>query len=73
MMPAEKLATEALIALFEAKAATPPPGSSQMLVRHLQCKESLAASRSIAETVDRYAGNDSPLLPCPTELLPPLG
>lgn len=63
---------EALIALFEAKAAAPNPESSQMLVRHLQCKESLAISRAVAEAIDRYVGNESQLLTAPTELLPPL-
>ena len=63
---------EALIALFEAKAAAPNPESSQMLVRHLQCKESLAISRAVTEASDRYAENDSQLLTTPTELLPPL-
>jgi hypothetical protein len=63
---------EALIALFEAKAAAPPPESSQMLVRHLQCKESLAISRTVAEAIDRYVGNESQLLTAQTELLPPL-
>jgi hypothetical protein len=63
---------EALIALFEAKAAAPNPESSQMLVRHLQCKESLAISRAVAEAIDRYVGNESQLLTAPTEFLPPL-
>ena len=63
---------EALIALFEAKAAAPNPESSQMLVRHLQCKESLAISRAVTEASDRHVGNDSQLLNAPTELLPPL-
>lgn len=72
-MPAEKLTTDALIALFEAKATAPPPESSRMLVRHLQCKESLAAARYLAEAVDRYVGSDSQMLSVPTELLPPLG
>jgi hypothetical protein len=66
------MTADALIALFEAKAATPPPESSQMLVRHLQCKESLAVSRSVAEAMDRSAGSESQLLPAPAELLPPL-
>src|SRR5947209_12876305 len=44
-MPVTKMTPETLIALFEAKAAAPPPEASQMLVRHLQCKESLAVSR----------------------------
>ena len=70
-MPAAMTA-EALIALFEAKAVVLPPESSQMLVRHLQCKESLAVSRAIAEAMGRCAGNESQVLTAPTELLPPL-
>ena len=66
------MTSEALIALFEGKAAAPAPESSQMLVRHLQCKESLTMSRSIVEAVDRYAGNERQLPAVPTELLPPL-
>jgi len=70
-MPAANMTSEVLIALFEGKAAAPPPESSQMLVRHLQCKESLAVSQSIAEAMDRFAGDRQPLS-VPTELLPPL-
>jgi hypothetical protein len=62
-----------LLALFAAKATAPPPESSQMLVRHFQCKESLKAAQSLAEAMDRYAANDGHPLPAPTELLPPLG
>jgi hypothetical protein len=71
-MPAEKMQAQALIALFEAKGSAPPPESSQMLVRHLQCKASLAISRSVVDAMDRYAGSESQLLPVPTDLLPPL-
>jgi hypothetical protein len=71
-MSAAGMTVDALITLFEAKAAAPPPGSSQMLVRHLQCKESLAVSRSVVDAMDRYAGNECQLLTVPTELLPPL-
>jgi hypothetical protein len=71
-MTAPRLTAEELIALFETKASAPPPESSRILVRHLQCKESLAVSRSITEAMDRYTGNDNRLLTVPTELLPPL-
>jgi hypothetical protein len=67
------MTAEELIALFAAKATAPPPESSQMLVRHLQCKESLEAARFLTEGMDRYAASDSHSLPVPTELLPPLG
>lgn len=72
-MPESEMTAEALVATFEAKAAAPPPESSQMLVRYLQCKESLAVSRSITEAMDRHSGNDGRVLAVPTELLPPLG
>ena len=62
-----------LLALFAAKATAPPPESSQMLVRHFQCKESLAAAQYLTEAMDRYAAGDGHPLHVPTELLPPLG
>jgi hypothetical protein len=67
------MTAEELIALFAAKAAAPPPESSQMLVRHLQCKESLEIARRLAEAMDRYAASENHPLPVPTDLLPPLG
>lgn len=69
-MPPEMSATE-LIALFEVKATVPPPESSQMLVRHLQCKESVELSRCLSEAASRYGGDPHPLA-APSELLPPL-
>jgi hypothetical protein len=62
-----------LIALFEKKAATPPPESNRMLARHLQCKESLAVAQYLTEAMERYAGADSHPLAVPSNLLPPLG
>jgi hypothetical protein len=62
-----------LLALFAAKATAPPPESSQMLVRHFQCKESLKAAHCLTEAMDRYTVSDGQPLPVPTELLPPLG
>jgi len=62
-----------LLALFAAKATGPPPETSQMLVRHFQCKESLKAAHCLAEAVDRYSASEGHPLPAPTELLPPLG
>jgi len=69
-MPPE-ISVEELIALFEAKATTLPPESSRMLVRHLQCKESVELSRCLSEAAHRYAGDNYPLA-APSELLPPL-
>jgi hypothetical protein len=62
-----------LLALFAAKATAPQPESSQMLVRHFQCKESLKAAHCLTEAMDRYTVSDDHPLPAPTELLPPLG
>jgi hypothetical protein len=62
-----------LLALFAEKAAAPPPESSKMLVRHLQCKESLNAAHCLTEAMDRYDASGGHPLPAPTELLPPLG
>ena len=43
-----------------------------MLVRHLQCKESLELAKIVSEATDRYAGNNIGVLNTPSELLPPL-
>jgi hypothetical protein len=71
-MPAQVTTAEELIAMFEAKATAPPPESSRILVRHLQCKESLAVAKMVAEAMDRYAGSENRPLAVPTDLLPPL-
>ena len=71
-MAAPKMNPEKLIALFAAKAASPPPETSQALVRHLQCKESIALARSVCEAMDQFTANRGQPLPVPTELLPPL-
>jgi hypothetical protein len=72
-MPASELTPEALIALFEAKATTPPKGAEQLLVRHLKCKKSIELARCLSEAIGRYSGTNNQPLPAPTELLPPLG
>jgi hypothetical protein len=72
-MPAKTITVADLLALFAAKASAPPPETSRMLARHLQCKESLHLSHCVAAAMDRYAAADSHHLPTPTELLPPLG
>jgi hypothetical protein len=72
-MPARIRTPEDLIALFSAKAAAAPTEANQLLVRHLQCKESIRIARIVSEAIDRYSGNGNPSFPAPTELLPPLG
>ena len=71
-MAAPKMNPEELIALFAAKAASPPPETSQALVRHLQCKASIALARSVSEAIGHYSANRDQPLAAPAELLPPL-
>lgn len=71
-MPADVTTAEGLIATFETKATAPPPESSRLLVRHLQCKESLALAHALAEAMDRYTEDEARPLPVPTDLLLPL-
>ena len=60
-----------LLALFAAKADAPPPKENQLLVRHFQCRESLKASQSLAEAIDRYVAEADQVLPTAAELLFP--
>ena len=71
-MATPNMSPEELIALLAAKAAAPPPETSQALARHLQCKESIALARSVCEAMNQYTVNRGQPLPAPTELLPPL-
>jgi hypothetical protein len=71
-MPIPAMTANELIVLFQERAIAPPPESSLMLVRHLQCKESLHLARAVTEALDRHNAIGSRLLPSPTELLPPL-
>ena len=71
-MPTPAMSKEELEELFLKKAAEPPPEANLILARHLQCKESCALSRAVAEATQRYAGIERTLLPTPPELLPPL-
>jgi hypothetical protein len=65
------MTTADLLALFARKATEPLPESNQLLVRHLQCKESLKAAHCLTEAIDRFAGRDDHALPAPTGLLAP--
>lgn len=60
-----------LLDLFTRKAMEPPPKSSQILVRHLQCKESLKAAQCLTKALDRFAGRDDHPLSAPSDLLAP--
>jgi hypothetical protein len=62
-----------LVALFASKATAPPPEANKLLMRHLQCKESIRLAGAVRQAVDRFAGANSVRLSTPSELLPPLG
>jgi hypothetical protein len=68
---APQMTTANLLGQFAQKATEPLPESSQLLLRHLQCKESLKAAHCLVEAIDRFAGRDDPPLPAPSGLLPP--
>ena len=68
-----EMTLEELVALLTAKAEAPPPEANKLLVRHLQCKESVRLAGAVREAMHRFSGSDSPVLPPPSELLPPLG
>jgi hypothetical protein len=65
------MTTAGLLDLFAQKATEPLAASSQMLVRHLRCKESLKAAHCLVEAIDRFAGRDDPPLPAPAGILTP--
>lgn len=71
-MHGQQISPEELIAVFKSRAATPPNCQNAVLVRHLQCKESLELSDAVTNALVRYHAHDARALPAPTEILPPL-
>jgi hypothetical protein len=65
--------TADLLDLFARKGTEPLPESSQLLMMHLKCKESLKAAHCLTEAIDRFAERDDHTLPAPTGILAPLG
>ena len=72
-MPRSEMTREELVALFAMKATAPPPEANELLARHLQYKKSIRLAGAVRQTMDRFAGTDTPPLSTPSELLPPLG
>jgi hypothetical protein len=72
-MPRSELTREELVAIFAMKATALPPEANKLLVRYLQCKESIRLADAVRQAMDRFAGTDSVPLSSPSELLPPLG
>ena len=71
-MRVPKMTQEEFVALLTAKAEAPPPEANKLLVRHLQCKESIHLAGAV-EAMNRFSGSDRLVLPPPSELLSPLG
>ena len=72
-MPRAKMKLDELVALLAAKAGAPPTEDNKLLVRHLQCEESIHLAGAVREAMSRFSGSDSLVLPPPSEILPPLG
>ncbi len=73
-MPKEErpeMTTAGLLDLFARKTTEPLPEASQLLVRHLKCKESLKAAHSLVEAIDRFAAGEDRPLPAPAGMLVP--
>jgi hypothetical protein len=63
---------EKLLALLKERAAGEPPEADQLLARHLQYKESIMLANAIQHALDRFPGNNTPLLKAQSSILPPL-
>jgi hypothetical protein len=61
-----------LEAAFKALAAAPPNKQSELLVRHLKCKETLALTEALADSISRNYRYEAKTLAAPSEILPPL-
>lgn len=72
-MRSAKMRANELVALLTAKAGASPPEANRLLVRHLQCKESIQLAGAVREAMNRFSGSDNVVLPPPSEILPPLG
>ena len=72
-MSKRKMTREDLVAMFEAKAASPPIQENEVLVRHLKCKESLHLAEALIDATQRHRSDSTQTLLAPAELLPPMG
>jgi len=55
-MPQSGMTRGELVAIFAMKATAPPPEANKLLVRHLQCKESIRLAGAVRQAMDRFAG-----------------
>jgi hypothetical protein len=72
-MSGRKMMREDLVAMFEAKAASPPIQENELLVRHLKCEESLHLAGALTDATQRYRLDNTQTLQAPAELLAPMG
>jgi hypothetical protein len=63
---------EDLLEVFAGMVSAPPPEGTELLVRHLKCKESVELTRILADAVPQYPERSGHRLQPPSELLPPL-
>jgi hypothetical protein len=61
-----------LEAVLKAQAAAPPDKENELLVRHLQCKETLVLAEALTDAISRDYRRDTKTLAPPSEILPPL-
>jgi hypothetical protein len=61
-----------LEAALKAQAAVPPDKQNELLVRYLQCKETLALTEALNDAISRSYRQEARALAAPSEILPPL-
>jgi hypothetical protein len=71
-MAGRQMTRAELEAALKAQAAAPPDKESELLVRHLKCKESLALTEAVAAAISRNYRQVTRALAAPSEILPPL-
>jgi len=71
-MKHQDLTQEQLLALFDVAQAEPETRLLQMVVKHLDDKNTIEAAASATQAL-RETGWREPVLPLPSEILPPLG
>lgn len=72
-MSRRKMTCEDLVAVFEAKAKSPPNQHNELLVRHLKCEEALHLAGAMDSAIRLYRTHNTETLSAPSELLSPLG
>jgi len=64
-MTGRRMTTTDLEALLKAQAAAPPDKQNELLVRHLQCKETLVLAEALTDAISRNYRLDTKTLAPP--------